>query len=336
MSRKKDVRDTAAETTHTAVERGTEILEQALEALAPLLNTASEKTESAREQLAPYAEQAKDKLAPAADAAKVKVAPLAATAAVGATKARKQLEPHLEAAADKVQPAVDQARSTVQEDLVPQLVELLHQAESHPAVNEANKRSHAAVAALRGELELPEKKKRNVAGSVAKVAAVGTVIAAVGVAVRQFLATRDDAWTAHQPSDAYRADESDKTVVTEQSPAAATWVDAASDDATLDRAETEPADGSLAVTEPSPEERMGAEGGPAHTEHVAESLNVLNEYGEGSYVGDEPPAEYAVKGNERSMKYHTSDSAGYERTIADVWFRSTEAAEKAGFTRAQR
>ena len=63
---------------------------------------------------------------------------------------------------------------------------------------------------------------------------------------------------------------------------------------------------------------------------------MLNEYGEGSYVGEEPPSDYTIKGNERSMKFHTGDSAGYERTIADVWFNSAEAAEKAGFTRAQR
>lgn len=59
-------------------------------------------------------------------------------------------------------------------------------------------------------------------------------------------------------------------------------------------------------------------------------------YGEGSYVGAEPPEGYDIKGNERSMKYHLQGSGGYERTITDVWFSSTEAAEAAGFVRAQR
>ena len=86
---------------------------------------------------------------------------------------------------------------------------------------------------------------------------------------------------------------------------------------------------------PVREQRMDGQGGRAAAETVAEDINVLNEYGEGSYVGDEPPAEYTVKANERSMKYHTSDSAGYDRTIADVYFVSTEAAEQAGFSRAQ-
>lgn len=59
-------------------------------------------------------------------------------------------------------------------------------------------------------------------------------------------------------------------------------------------------------------------------------------YGEGSYVGAEPPEDFIIKGNERSMKYHLLGTGGYERTITDVWFSSTEAAERAGFVRAQR
>ena len=48
------------------------------------------------------------------------------------------------------------------------------------------------------------------------------------------------------------------------------------------------------------------------------------------------PEGYTIKGNERSMKYHLPGSAAYERTIAEVWFASEEAAEAAGFVRAQR
>lgn len=331
MSRKKDLREAAAETTHTAAERSTEILEQVLDAMGPLLNTASEKTEKTRQQVAPLAEQAKERLAPVTGSAVKNVAPLAATAAAGAQTAKKQLEPHLEAAAEKMQPAVDQARHKVQDDLVPQLVGLLHQAENHPAVSEASKRGMAAAAALRGEVEVPKKKKRSVGGTLAKVAAASALLAAAAVAVRQFLASGDDAWTAHQPSSAYRNEE---TVAQDPTPANP------SGDATLDRAETE-ADRAHAASdvdsEPHPQEQMSAEGGPVNgAETVAEDLNVLNQYGPGSYVGDEPPSGYTVKGNERSMKYHTDESAGYERTIADVWFDSVEAAEKAGFTRAQR
>ena len=55
-----------------------------------------------------------------------------------------------------------------------------------------------------------------------------------------------------------------------------------------------------------------------------------------SYVGDNPPEGFIIKGNERSKKYHVPGSGGYDRTIADVWFTTEEAAKKAGFTRAQR
>ncbi len=58
--------------------------------------------------------------------------------------------------------------------------------------------------------------------------------------------------------------------------------------------------------------------------------------GEGAYVGSEPPEGFTIKGNERSMKYHLPDSSGYVRTIAEVWFSSEEAAQAAGFVRAQR
>ena len=57
-------------------------------------------------------------------------------------------------------------------------------------------------------------------------------------------------------------------------------------------------------------------------------------YGEGSYRGDEPPAGFDIKGNEDSMKFHTTESQWYEQTIAEVWFDSEEAAEAAGFTKA--
>jgi large subunit ribosomal protein L17 len=55
------------------------------------------------------------------------------------------------------------------------------------------------------------------------------------------------------------------------------------------------------------------------------------EYGEGSYVGDEPPAGFDIKGNADSMKFHTTDSQWYEATNAEVWFNSVEAAQAAGF-----
>ncbi len=70
------------------------------------------------------------------------------------------------------------------------------------------------------------------------------------------------------------------------------------------------------------------------TEPVAEDVEVEaaeSTYGEGSYVGENPPEGYDIKGNADSMKYHTLESPWYGRTIAEVWFNTTEAAEAAGF-----
>ncbi len=58
-------------------------------------------------------------------------------------------------------------------------------------------------------------------------------------------------------------------------------------------------------------------------------------YGEGSHAPLDDPASapdgYPVKGNADSMKYHTPESPSYDRTVAEVWFASAEAAEAAGF-----
>lgn len=73
---------------------------------------------------------------------------------------------------------------------------------------------------------------------------------------------------------------------------------------------------------------------------LTESSDVTSEpdryAGEGAYVGTEPPEGFFIKGNERSMKYHLPDSSGYVGTIAEVWFSSEDAAQAAGFVRAQR
>jgi large subunit ribosomal protein L4 len=57
-------------------------------------------------------------------------------------------------------------------------------------------------------------------------------------------------------------------------------------------------------------------------------------YGAGSHApledGSEP-AGYPIKGNADSMLYHVPGSSHYERTVAEVWFATAEAAEAAGF-----
>jgi large subunit ribosomal protein L4 len=46
------------------------------------------------------------------------------------------------------------------------------------------------------------------------------------------------------------------------------------------------------------------------------------------------PAGFDIKGNADSMKYHQAGGQWYDATIAEVWFRTADAAEAAGFTEA--
>lgn len=58
-------------------------------------------------------------------------------------------------------------------------------------------------------------------------------------------------------------------------------------------------------------------------------------YGEGSAAplpDGSAPEGFTIKGNADSMKFHTPESPSYDRTVAEVWFSSVEAAEAAGFT----
>jgi large subunit ribosomal protein L17 len=48
----------------------------------------------------------------------------------------------------------------------------------------------------------------------------------------------------------------------------------------------------------------------------------------------EAPEGFSVKGNADSMRYHSPASPWYEQTKAEVYFRTAEAAESAGFTEA--
>jgi large subunit ribosomal protein L4 len=46
------------------------------------------------------------------------------------------------------------------------------------------------------------------------------------------------------------------------------------------------------------------------------------------------PEGYTVKGTAESGLYHEPDGQWYEQTVAEFWFKTAKAAEKAGFTKA--
>lgn len=50
--------------------------------------------------------------------------------------------------------------------------------------------------------------------------------------------------------------------------------------------------------------------------------------------GSSPDADYTVKGNADSGKFHEADGQWYDQTVAEFWFKSAADAEAAGFTKA--
>jgi large subunit ribosomal protein L4 len=66
----------------------------------------------------------------------------------------------------------------------------------------------------------------------------------------------------------------------------------------------------------------------------AEPVEAAVDYGPDSHLPiaeDAEPAGFPIKGNASSKLYHVPDSRFYKQTIAEVWFKTAEAAEAAGF-----
>lgn len=314
-----DIKRVVGDTTHVAQEKGKDALVQAQFYL-----------EQAQEQLAPRAQDALAQAQEALSQAQEFVTPLARDArkkgAQFAAHTMDTLQPRLDEVLEKVAPtvddvygrlapAIDAAAEKVQKELLPRLNEILHEAAELPVAAQASERAQAAVAALAGELTVADKKKGNAAATAIKVVVATGLLAGVVLAVRKFLEPQDSGWQAHEPSQPYVPTAASDLVddVTEKfedaKAKAADLADEVADEAT--QVADEATEGDAAPFADSP-------------------------YGAGSYVGAEPPEGFPIKGNERSMKYHVPGNGGYERTIADVWFDSEEAAQAAGFVKAQR
>ncbi len=275
-------------------------------------NAAAEITHTAAETGAAYLADARKRIAPLAASAKEKGNAYAQQAAV--------------AVAPAVSAAKIKARGSY-EDVVPKISDALENLANNPNAQEAQYRGLAALQALRGDLTLsrgdrkklqkaqaqqikalrksakPAKTKTKGGGFVVLLLLGG--LGAVGYFLwKKFMAPSDSDWQAHSAS-AYQP--------------------------------SKPTSSTQSFGEPVDAPGRAAAGtatGPAN-ETAAPDVD-RSKYGSDAYVGAEPPAGFTIKGNERSMKYHTAGSGGYERTIADVWFTTEDAAEKAGFSKAQR
>lgn len=311
MKKRKDLNDVVSDSAHDATVTAKDLIAQATEYLnESVVPRVREVADDVVTYLEPRARDLGEKgakfVAEGRDDLQPKIARFAADT-------RDKAQPYLDEAYHRVEPGVKKAKKRV-EPLVDTGLDqfnanvrpLLDNVATKPQAVEARKRLAAASAALAGELSLPEPvKKRSKGQTLLMVLLASGLLGGVIFAVKRFLAPAENGWQAHEPSTAYtprRTTLVDETVTIED----------ADDNAGVDAELVEAADEAAVVSED------------------------VKVYGEGAYVGENPPEGFAIKGNERSMKYHVEGNGGYDRTIADVWFNSEEAAEAAGFTKAQR
>lgn len=283
-----------------------------------LLDFASEKGRSAVQRVTPLVDQAMTKVGPYVDQAIVS-AEQAGRRAAGFTADRiEQLQPSINAALDRVAPTVDRVQHSLQDNVVPQVLESLRTVSQGPTGQQAKvlldglaDRSDASLVAFQTELAKAQQagiiKKASKTKTVLTIAALGALVAALAVAVKTFLGSRED-WAAYEPDEPYVYPDDDPEI-----------------DAVIAAAEALSPSVVVAVAEPAVAEAA-----------IAAEQPESAPFGDGSYAGPNPPEGFTIKGNERSMKYHLPGATGYARTNADVWFSTEAAAEAAGFVRSQR
>ena len=324
--------------TQQAVDAASPYAQQAADAVTAYAHAVADKVAPYVEldAVTPYAQQAADAVTSAAHAVAEKVTPYAELAAgriaplaAGGVQAGRD-------AVEKVGPAVEAARDRVSDEVLPKITTALTAAAGSPLAVEAAKRGRATVAAARGELSLPladalavpDKKKPSWLKRFAVVAAVGGTVAIIA---RRLMGPSDSGWQAARPSAPTTTPPTGtSTTTTPSTPPASEPAPTAG--APLD--EIPEAEGTRAG---DPLAGITTQPGSEETSAVQESTTdtATSSYGEGSYVGSEPPEGFTVKGNVNSNKYHLPEGEGYEATIAEVWFVDSDAAERAGFVRAQ-
>jgi hypothetical protein len=355
---------------HSAADRVGPLAQSAANRVGPLAQTAADRIAPlagpAVERVGPYARLAVDRVTPYTRSAAGRIVPLAATARVRGAQvtedARRLITPVLDDAVVRLGPVVTSARDRVNIDLLPRLTDAFGLVAAAPVVEEV-------------ALPEPKKKGRWVK-RIAIISALGAVIAVVvrrflGNQDADWQAARPS--TPYVPPTRPAADSTPSAAAAGGS-SAATTTDVSRDDngssGTADSAISgQPAQApaveeDFAATEPAPigllnvtdsgdveeivvDEVVVSEPVPDLPEAEPVSSSVAADEatpgeraarfsGEGVYVGHQPPEGYVIKGNERSMKYHMPEASGYSRTVAEVWFNSEEAAQQAGFVRAQR
>lgn len=248
--------------------------------------------------------------------------------------------------ADTVIPAIESVVETVQEKAVPILEDgrRLATKSRRRAAAKAAAFAEAApsdkLSALVHAEPAPEKK----GGKLKKLLLLGVLVALGGAVAKKLQGGKAQGnWqSSYTPSPAPR--HAAAATATSTTPAAADEADepAAADDAAgaspgealADRAEEPHPD-----TTPDEPAEVVELASVADTDTDAETTDEApatgSPYGEGSALplpdGSAPGAAYTIKGNKKSMLFHTSQSPSFEQTRAEVWFTNEVAAEAAGF-----
>lgn len=362
---KKSHREAAESTAASVKEQSAAALAGATSYLKAAQDKAAPLAAQAADKIGPLTEQAADKSKKAIAEAQVKLQPALVNAVdvtqhkvVPAVKQayetfQKDVLPELEERARGVagSPAVEEATRRGQAALhalkgqtAQMTVKAADAVIASPEVSKSTKKAaKKAKKAASKQLVAPKKSHK-----VLKTFLVLGALGAAGIVVaRKFLTSSDDGWTAREPSATYSWTPKAPTEPTAESPAEAetpAGSPVATDgqipaETTADVAEEMPqASGDVespeadSAEDTSGDATMTGEGAPPLPDDETTAVSPAD----GSYVGDEPPQGYVIKGNDRSKKFHVPGSAGYDRTIADIWFTTEEAAEQAGFTKAQR
>jgi len=306
MIRRDDIIEAAADKAKLAARQGAVAFGDAVDRVTPLLGSAAKRVAPVANEAWATARQAK-------------------RAAAGiAADTIERIEPTVNSVFSRVAPAVDRAQRTVQDDLFPKMLQILHQAAATPAGRDAREilarlddQANASIAALNTELAVSRKSSKG--KTFATVVLVGAAVGALAIAIRTFLGSRED-WAAYEPDEPYVYPDDDYEI----------------DEVLVDTDVTTPEESGTAEAEATADEALAAETAETPAQPAEAPADGSAPYGEGSYSGDNPPEGFTIKGNERSMKYHVPEASGYARTAADVWFSSEEAAQRAGFARSQR
>jgi ribosomal protein S2 len=228
---------------------------------------------------------------------------------------------------------------------VPSAVWIVDTNKEHLAVEEARKLRIPIIGILDSNCD-PDLVDFPIPGNDDAIRAVGLLTRVVADAVAEGLISRSGAKTGSTEStDAEPLAEWERELLAgdaEKAAVEATGGDAKTDDtpaaeATGAASEAPAADAAAEAKTEAPAEAKTE----AATEAPAEAK--ADEKSEAPYGADSAaaledgsaPEGFEIKGNENSKKFHASTSPWFERTNADVWFRTAEAAEAAGFVNAE-